>query len=146
MFETSPHRYNAIQSLTVTQLQQVDKLTVLLLTGSPLQSVWEGASLPANTHFPTLQTLELSMANTSCLQAGDFTPFSSLSTLRLTCDTGTRVLGSLHMPRLRLLDMQDCDVEHFSPDFMTNLNRLQAVQANSYKLCCPQALPEGNDG
>ena len=140
-----PHRYNAIQALTVTQLQQVDKLTVLLLTGNPLQSMWEETSLPANTYFPTLQTLELSMANTSRLQASDFTSFSGLTTLRLSCEAGLHVLGSLHTPGLHHLDTRGCDVEDFSPDLMRSLSQLKAVYSDSYKLCCPQALPEGND-
>ena len=141
---TDPHRHNTLQTLTVTQLQQVDKLTVLLLTGNPLQSMWEGTSLPANTYFPTLQTLELSVANTSRLQAGDFTPFSSLTTLRLSCEAALHVLGSLNTLRLRLLDTRGCAVEDFSPDLMKKLSQLRAVRGDSYKLCCPQALPEGN--
>ena len=146
MFELTPtHRYNAIRALTVAQLQQVDKLTVLLLTGNPLQSVWEGASLPAHTYFPALQTLELSMASSSHLQASDFSPFSDLTTLRLSCDHGLHVLGSLHTPQLRHLDLRGCRVKDFTPGLMRNLSQLHDAHVDSYKLCCPQALPEGND-
>ena len=140
-----PHRHNAIQALTVTQLQQMEKLTVLLLTGNPLQSVWEGDSLPANTHFPELQTLELSMTNTSHLQASSFTPFSGLTTLRLSCDAGLHVLGSLQTKGLHLLDMQSCNVKTFSPEAMKNLSQLRVLHADNYKMCCPQVLPEGKN-
>ena len=142
---TLPHRDNVIHSLTVTQLQQVDKLTVLLLKGNPLHSVWEGASEPGGIHFPTLQTVEMSMANTSHLQASDLTPFSGLTVLHLSCDGDLHVQGSLHTPGLRLLDIRDCSVEDFSPDLMQNLEELQAVHGMSYKLCCPQTLPEGDN-
>ena len=128
----------------MTQLQQVDKLRVLLLTDNPLQSVWEGASLPGNTYFQTLQTLEISMANISHLQARDFAPFSGLTTLRLSCHTMLHVLGSLHTPGLRLLDLRGCNVEDFSSDLMKNLDQLRSLHADSYKLCCPLALPDGN--
>ena len=83
------------------------------------------------------------MASTSHLQVSSFTPFSGLTTLRLSCDAGLHVQGSLLTLGLRLLDTRGCDVKDFSPDMMKNLSQLRELHADNDKMCCPQALPEG---
>ena len=70
-------------------------------------------------------------------------PFSSLTTLNLSASGTCRLTGvSLPTLKLRILDTRGSTIEEFPPGLLKSLQELTLVHADSYKLCCPEVLPE----
>ena len=131
------------QVLTVLTLSMLTNLRVLRLTHNPIISLLEyGAASRAS--FPELHVLDLSSVQLPHFNTSVLLPFPSLTTLNLS-SSGTRCVtgDSLPTPNLRVMDIRGSTVEDFPPELLQSLDELAQLHADSYKLCCPEVLPEG---
>jgi hypothetical protein len=69
--------------------------------------------------------------------------FPNLQLLNLSRSSVQRILddGFTQLPRLRVVDLRGCLVEEFPVRMFQDLDFLESVYAETFKLCCPVLLP-----
>nr|KAG5693056.1 hypothetical protein BaRGS_028816 [Batillaria attramentaria] len=92
-----------------------------------------------------LKLLDLSGVRIDVLDSSVFTPFENLEIMNLSNSGVDNVLeaGFKMLGRLTELDLRGCPVAEFPKDVFGGLDRLQTVDSDNYKLCCPATLPVG---
>ena len=135
--------FTYIQVLSVLSLSMLKSLRVLLLTHNPIVSLLEDGAA-SGLSLPRLHVLDLSLVRLPHFNTSVLLPFPSLTMLNLSA-TGTCCLTGDSLPtlKLRVLDTRGSVVEEFSPGLLKSLQELTLLHADSYKLCCPEVLPEG---
>nr|KAG5691413.1 hypothetical protein BaRGS_016329 [Batillaria attramentaria] len=95
--------------------------------------------------FSNLRTLDLSYVKMATLDV-DFLAFvPNLRVLNLS-HTGISFItepGFQLLKQLRVLDLRGCPVSVFPRGVLQGLDKLDAIDADNYKFCCPATLPEG---
>ena len=129
--------------MSVLALSKLTKLRVLRLAHNPIVSLLEDGAA-SRLSFPKLHVLDLSLVRLPHFDTSVLLPFPSLNTLNLSA-TGTCCLtwDSLPTPELRVLDIRGSTIEKFPPELLQYLQELTLLYSDSYKLCCPEVLPEG---
>ena len=131
-----------LQVVSVTVLSMLTNLRVMRLTHNPIVSLLEDGAA-SNQSFPRLHVLDLSLVRLPRLNTSVLLPLPSLTTLNLSAAGTCRVTGDPLPQKLRVLDLRGSTVEEFPPGWLKSLQELALLHADSYKLCCPEVLPEG---
>jgi hypothetical protein len=91
-----------------------------------------------------IETLQLSFTSFEHMNVSTISAvFPKLQVLNLS-HSGVRSLdgdGFTQMPRLRVVDLRGCLVEEISQEMFQRLESLEAVYAQTFKLCCSTVLP-----
>ena len=133
---------NKIYSVTIEELRRLKNLQILYLSGNPLASVFMSDTLSDDSPL-LLRVLDLSRVALSELSVRPQLP--NLEHLNLS-DTGLDHLqgrGFQSLTNLRVLDLRGCPMSRFPRQIFKDLHQLQAVYADSYRICCQAALPAG---
>ena len=132
-----------MQMVSALALSMLKSLRVLRLTHSPIVSLLEDGAA-SGLSLPRLHVLDLSLVRLPHFNTSVLLLFPSLTTLNLSA-TGTCCLTGDSLPtlKLRVLDMRGSEAEEFSPGLLKSLQELTLLYADSYKMCCPEVLPEG---
>ena len=135
---------NRLTSVFGHLLRGFPKLEVLSLAGNPLASVFKDGHT-SDAVFPTLTSLDLSGVVIKELDTSVFESFPNIQWLNLSNSRVEVVLGQGFQPfsKLSVLDTRGCPMSQFPKDVFAGLDRLRAVFADNYKLCCPATLPQG---
>jgi hypothetical protein len=114
------------------------QLRNLSLTGNHLTTLF-GRSGSPSAEYLQLSFTSFEHMNVSTISA----VFPKLQVLNLS-HSGVRSLdgdGFRQMPRLRVMDLRGCSVEEISQEMFQSLESLEAVYAQTFKLCCSTVLP-----
>ena len=136
-------RENLLTSLSI-QLSSLRSLRWLSLAGNPL-SVRLFSDATFQLSASRLRTLDLSRIDVLFINTSAFTVFPDLENLNFSNSGVMRISGDFQLPSLQTLDLRGCPVSEFSPSLLTKLGRLRTLYCDSFKLCCPSALPAGFD-
>ena len=134
---------NQLHVIDVRYVRRLGNLRVLFLARNPLRSQ-VFTHLPTDTPLPPLQTLDLSGAAVPQLDLTVFHHFLELKALNLSfcgLDTVTASVVSFQS-QISSLDVRGNPLSSFPHDFVRGAATLQRVWADSYRVCCPQVLPE----
>ena len=135
---------NLITEFSVDQLRGLYNLRTLRLASNPLQSLYP--TLPNMSWTADwLETIDVSGTALTEVDVGDLAPFPNLLTLNVSGSSVTQLYRShnVSLAKLQVLDLRGCALWQFHPDALLTADDLRAVFADSYKLCCPVALPSG---
>jgi hypothetical protein len=134
--------FNQLRIINVHIFLNVINLKVLSLANNPLALVQKGES-PLKQR--SLVRLDLSFTNLQDFSSDVLSHFPFVQTLNLS-HTKLRSIGLggfRHLPMLTVLDLSASAVQTFPEDVFSDLTRLQRVVTDNYKLCCPDVLPDG---
>ena len=135
---------NLITELSVDHLLGLNNLRTLRLAGNPLQSLFPAVPNVSWT-ADKLKTIDVSRTTLTEVDVGDIAPFPNLLRLNVSGSSVTQLSRShnVSLAKLQILDLRGCALRQFHPDALLTAADLRAVFADSYKLCCPVALPSG---
>ena len=135
---------NLISYFNMSLLLGVKNLQTLRLSGNPLQSLFRALSNVTWTAHK-LQNIDLSRTTLMEVDVSDLAPFLSLLKLNVSGSSVRRLYRShnVSLAKLQVLDLSDCALKQFQHDALLAAGHLHAVFADSYKVCCPVALPSG---
>ena len=135
---------NLITELSVDQLRGLNNLRMLRLAGNPLQSLF---TAPRNVSWTAgkLNTIDMSRTTLAEVDVSDLARFPNLLRLNVSGSSVTQLSRShnVSLAKLQVLDLRGCALRQFHPDALLTAADLRAVFADSYRLCCPVALPSG---
>ena len=133
---------NKLDVIDAGRFQSLVNLRVLFLSNNPLRSQLF-TNLPTDTSLPPLQTLDLSGAALGEVDLNLFHLFMTLEVINLSfCGLDT-FTGSGFPSKIRSVDIRKNPLTSFPPGFLRDAASLQKVWTDSYRVCCPQVLPEG---
>ena len=135
---------NLIFEFSVDQLRGLENLQTLNLAGNPLKSLFP--TLPNMSWTDDkLEIIDVSGTALTEVDVGNVAPFPNLLTLNVSGSSVTQLYRShnVSLAKLQVLDLRGCALRQFHPDALLTAADLRAVFADSYKLCCPVALPSG---
>ena len=134
---------NQLHVVDVRHFRPLGNLRVLFLSRNPMRSQMF-SYLPTKSTLPPIQIMDLSGAAFAKMDLNIFHHFLQLKVLNVSpCGLDT-VTGSISsQSQIRSLDIRGNSLKSFSPAFVRKAVTLQKVWADSYKVCCPQVLPEG---
>ena len=135
---------NHLHVIDVRHFRLLGNLRVLFLARNPLTSQ-VFTHLPTDTPLPPLQDLDLSGIAVVKMDMNVFNHFLQLKSLNLSFCGLDNVTGSgfSSQSQISSVDIRGNPLTSFSPGFLSKAASLQRVWADSYKVCCPQVLPEG---
>ncbi|KAK7096406.1 G-protein coupled receptor GRL101-like [Littorina saxatilis] len=131
--------HNNLTSLNALMLEGVPQLRKVVLSGNVFLRVLDSSQ----GRHDRLSELDLSGVYTPQLNASVLTAFPGLRHLNISGSQVERVLddGFQWLTELRVVDLRGCPVSHVPPVLFQGLRSLQAVYADSFRLCCPALLP-----
>ena len=135
---------NLITDFSMSQLLGIKNLKTLHLTGNPLQSLFP--ALPNVTWAADeIESIDVSRTTLTEVDVGDLAPFPSLKKFNVSGSSVTQLYRShnVSLAKLQVLDLRGCMLKQFHHDALLTAGDLRALFADSYKLCCPVALPSG---
>jgi Leucine-rich repeat (LRR) protein len=137
---------NLIRMVSPSQLSLLPSLHELVLAGNPLISDIFAADNTNNT-LESLRSLDLSRVALTQFSVQSLALFHKLTHLNLSSSGLVSVRGAFSsvLPHLSSVDLRGCTLTDFSPLLLQGLSSLSAVFADTYKLCCVDALPSGFD-
>ena len=135
---------NVVTVIRLDHLLGLNNLRTLRLAGNPLQSLFPAVPNVSWT-ADKLKTIDVSRTALTEVDVGDLAPFPNLLMLNVSGSSVTQLSRShnVSLAKLQVLDLRGCALRQFHPDALLTAADLRAVFADSYKLCCPVALPSG---
>ncbi|KAK7105392.1 hypothetical protein V1264_016781 [Littorina saxatilis] len=135
---------NYLNEITSQHLSYLSNLQHLSLAGNPLASIFPKQGAPP-VLITSLHTLDLSRVKMSQFHMSILIPFPSIRILNLSdCEVDTLSTDDFKTPAsLHVMDVRGCPLTYFPRDVLQDLEELQKIMADNYKLCCPQMLPPG---
>ena len=133
---------NRLLSLDADAFANLTNLKILNLARNPIHSYF----LPTvQGGTASVETLDISGVRMRETNANLSAIFPNVHNLNLSHNSIHSVAGQKFgmMEKLRRVDLRGNPVTTFPPDLFRGLRALDAVQADNYKLCCPDMLPEG---
>jgi uncharacterized membrane protein len=133
--------FNKLRIINVDIFLNLIRLEVLSLANNPLALVQKGES-PLKQR--SLVRLDFSFTNLQDFSSDVLSHFPFVQTLNLS-HTKLRSIGPggfRHLPMLTVLDLSSSAVQTFPEDVFSELARLQRVVTDNYKLCCPDVLSD----
>ncbi|KAK7096328.1 G-protein coupled receptor GRL101-like [Littorina saxatilis] len=130
---------NNLTSLNSLVLDGVPQVRKVVLSGNVFLRVLDSGQ----GRHDRLSELDLSDVFMPRLNASVLTSFPGLRHLNLSGSQVERVLddGFQQLKELRVVDLRGCPVSHLPQVMFQGLRSLQAVYADSFRLCCPALLP-----
>ena len=134
---------NQLHVIDVHDFSDLGNLQVLFLSRNPLSSQ-VFTNLSTDTPLPPLQTLDLSGVALTEMDLDVFRHFLQLRVLNLSfCGLNTVTgNGFSSQTQIQSLDIRGNPLSSVPPGFLRKVASLQMVWADSYRVCCPQVLPE----
>ncbi|XP_070193959.1 G-protein coupled receptor GRL101-like [Littorina saxatilis] len=131
--------YNNLSSLNAAQFQGVPQVRRVVLSGNVFLRLLDSGQ----RRHDRLAELDLSDIHVPRLNATVLTAFPGLQQLNLSGSRIQQVLddGFQRLTELSVVDLRGCPVSHIPPVMFQGLRSLQAVYADSFRLCCPALLP-----
>ena len=140
--------FNHVKHVSAEDINKFPRIVSLSLAGNPIVSLFSDKDQSAGPTFDTLLTMDLSFVEFKEMNPSMLQPFPKLQTLNLShCNVhhvqgqGFRLLAAL-----KVLDVRKCPLTSFPKLMLRDLNFLQRVFAEHYKVCCPANLPVGFAG
>ena len=131
---------NHIALLHTDWLVSLDNLRQLNLAGNPLAQIATADSLDLRSN---LATVDLSRTLLSVIDASFSLSFQHLQELNLSGNVLTDINGFYNMSSLEVLDVRDATIRYVSRHTFMAMSKLRVLRGKSYKLCCPDNLPDG---
>ena len=132
---------NSVTHIAVGHLRAMPSLRTLVLSRNPLASLFYDYATSSAPPFRSLRHLDLSQVRILKLSSSVFQPFPGLHVLNLSACDVEETDNFRSLAKLRVLDLRGCPVSTFPGDVFEGLDKLQALFADNYKLCCPATLP-----
>ena len=136
-------RDNFISEIRFDAVTECVSLADVRLAGNPLV---QGFGV-FNVTLASVRLLDLSRMHLADIDIRIFGMFPNLRTLNLSF-CGVKVIkggGFAEVTRLAHLDVRGCSEISVPKDILRGLNHLESVHSETFKLCCPQALPRNFD-
>nr|KAG5691412.1 hypothetical protein BaRGS_016328 [Batillaria attramentaria] len=136
---------NSLAEVSLHDLSRVPQLKVLSLAGNPLTALFSSQKTGQSMALMHLRALDLSRVPLLELDVSVLVHVPNLRVLNMS-ETGLDIIkdpGFRVLKQLRTLDLQGCPVSVFPRGVLQGLDKLNAIDADNYKFCCPATLPEG---
>ena len=138
--DLSPNHFNTFPILP----SSVPNIRSIKLHDNPITRLFT-SSHTITYSFTTLRYLDLSNTDITFLETFDLSSFPEIRILNLSQTELVEIGGAgfSHLSNLQNLDLRSSKLLSFPRRIVKDLKELKYVQADSYKLCCKETLPEG---
>ena len=132
---------NSLTTIKSVQLDHLENLQFLSVASNPLEFL---SSPYENITFPSILYLDISGINMLEISGTLLRPFQNVHYLNLSGNRIHKVFpkGFSQLYQLKVLDATDSPMTDFPRDVFRDLEDIETITVDNYKLCCPAILPE----
>ena len=134
--------HNLLTHFTGTEIEHLGNLHVFSIASNTAVSM---NFADHNVSFSTLASVDLSGLGIEEISDTLLQPFSNIQYLNLSGNrvhkVSSRGFSKLH--HLKVLDLTGSPMTEFPRDVFKDLQNIESITVDNYKLCCPAILPKG---